>query len=149
MQWGGVKLEGVEWGNAWALHSPETPHTNWIVGDHPAIPADSLRFVRHGGPLEDGEQVEKLAVKWFAHNPEDPQTWGAVKPISCGRTFSLLAGIGAFELTFCRGEERLTLLLESPGDFAVWGAGISHSWRVLKPSLVMTLRWELVGEDDG
>lgn len=149
MQWWGATLKGVEWGNAWAEHSPEIPHTNWIVGDHPAIPSDSLRFLRHGGPSDQGERLEKLALKWFAHHPGDPPAWGAAKPMSCGRTFSLLAGIGAFELTFWRGEEQFIVLLESPGDFAVWGPGIAHSWRVLKPSLMMTLRWELVGEEGG
>jgi len=139
----GVELEGVEVGNAWALRSPATPHTNWLLGDHGGIPAESLRLLRHGGHPDGPERVEDLALKWFAHDPADPPSWGEAKPLSVGRSLSLLAGEGAFELRFQRGEEELLVLLEHPGDYALWGSGIGHSWRVLKPSLVMTLRWRL------
>lgn len=142
----GTNLNGVEYGNAWALRLKETPHTNWIVGDHPGIPSDCLRFLRHASSSQVGQLAEGLSLKWFAHDPDDPSAWGESKPISHGRTLSLLASAGAFELCLRRGGEELVLLLEAPGDFAVWGPGIAHGWRVLKPSLVMTLRWELVDE---
>ena len=137
----GVDLEGLEIGNAWALRSPEAPHTNWVVGDHPAIPVESLRLFRRGGNPDGPQGVEDLALKWFVHSPADPPEWGQGKPISTGRTLSLLAGEGAFELCFRRGGEASWVLLEKPGDFALWGAGLKHSWRVLQPSLVVTLRW--------
>jgi hypothetical protein len=47
MRRNGMDLEGLEYGNAWQLRPPDQPHSNWIIGDHPAIPTDSLRFVRH------------------------------------------------------------------------------------------------------
>jgi len=139
-----VDLEGVEVGNAWALRSPDEPQTNWFLGDHPGIPADSLRFLRHGGHPEGGQVVENLALKWFHHDPGDPTAWGEAKPISSGHSLSLLAGPGAFELRFSREGEELRLLLEAPGDFALWGPGLGHSWRALEPSVVMTLRWQAV-----
>lgn len=144
MRHSGVKLEGLEVGNAWTLRSPEVPHTNWVVGDHPAIPAESLRFLRHRGHPEGAQGVEDLALKWFVHSPADPLEWGEDKPISTGRTLSLLAGAGAFELWFCRGDQEARVLLEEPGDFALWGAGMAHRWRALQPSLVITLRWGVV-----
>jgi hypothetical protein len=133
----GAELEGLEAGNAWALRDPRAPHTNWLVGDHP------------DGP----EGATNLAVKWFVHDPVDPPEWGQAKPPSVGRTLSLLAGPGAFELCFRRpeaGEEvdagqKAEVVLEEPGDFALWGPGLAHSWRVLAPSVVLTVRWELVG----
>jgi len=149
MQRWGVGLEGVEVGNAWALRSPDEPHTNWILGDHPGIPADSLRFLRHGRHPGGGQVVENLAMKWFLHDPGDPIAWGEAKPISSGHTLSLLAGTGAFELCFSRGGAELRLLLEAPGDFALWGPGLGHSWRARKPSVVMTLRWEPLDEAPG
>ncbi|MFN9630271.1 MAG: hypothetical protein ACK59A_08590 [Cyanobacteriota bacterium] len=57
MRHSGVKLEGQELGNAWTLRCPEVPHTNCVVGDHPAIPAESLRFLRHRGHPEVGQGV--------------------------------------------------------------------------------------------
>lgn len=141
----GAQLEGLEVGNAWALRSPEAPHTNWVVGDHPAIPVDSLRFLRHGSGGEGGQAVKDLALKWFVHSPADPPEWGQNKPISTGRTFSLLTGVGAFELWFSRADGEARVLLEEPGDFALWGPGLVHSWRVLQPSVVVTLRWAVAG----
>ncbi len=145
MQRWGAELEGLEAGNAWALRDPLAPHTNWLVGDHPAIPAESLRFLRHLGHPDGPEAAANLAVKWFVHDPADPPEWGQAKPPSVGRTLSLLAGPGAFELCFRRGEDEAVVVLEEPGDFALWGPGLAHSWRVLAPSVVLTVRWELVG----
>jgi hypothetical protein len=151
----GAELEGLEAGNAWALRDPRAPHTNWLVGDHPAIPAESLRFLRHLGHPAGPDTTANLAVKWFVHDPADPPEWGQAKPPSVGRTLSLLAAPGAFELRFRRpggetqagGEskagEEVEVVLEEPGDFALWGPGLAHSWRVLAPSVVLTVRWEL------
>ncbi|MFN9659472.1 MAG: hypothetical protein ACK6BC_03705, partial [Cyanobacteriota bacterium] len=138
-----LDLEGLEVGNAWALRSPEAPHTNWVVGDHPAIPANSLRFLRHGDHPDGVQGVKDLALKWFAHSPADPPQWGESKPLSTGRTLSLLAGKGAFALWFWRGDQEARVLLEEPGDFTLWGAGLGHRWRVIQPSLLMTLRWRV------
>ena len=146
MQQDGTPLEGLEYGNAWDLRSQDQPHTNWLVGDHAAIPLQSLRFQRHGDPAAAGlaaacGSVRNLCVKWFQHDPNDDPRWGCRKPTSTGRTLSLLASAGAFELHFQRGPQRLRLLLDQPGDFALWGEGLDHSWRALAPSTVITLRW--------
>jgi hypothetical protein len=137
----GAELEGVELGNAWTLRSPETPHTNWVVGDHGGIAIESLRFLRHGSHPEGPQPVEDVALKWFAHHPDDPPEWGETKPLSTGCTLTRLAGEGAFELCLSRGGEALRVLLEEPGDFVIWGPGLSHSWQVRRPSLMVTLRW--------
>ena len=117
----GEGLEGVEWGNAWDLRDPSQPHTNWFVGDHPAIPRDCLRFLQHGDPLTGSgangaipspvETVSHLCLKWFQHHPDDDPAWGATKPSSTGRNLSLLAAPGAFALTVRRGERQLDLVL--------------------------------------
>lgn len=138
MQCHGDTIEGLEHGNAWALRDPKQPATNWLVGDHPAIPADSLRHLRHG---ELGDRLQDLAVKWFEHQPGDDPGWGENKPLSRGRTLSLLAGSGAFALWFRRGSRHCRLLLDQPGDFALWGEGLEHGWRALQPSAVLTVRW--------
>ncbi len=143
----GAELEGVEVGNAWALRPPGSPHTNWVVGDHPAIPAESLRHLRHGSHPSGGQRVEDLALKWFAHQPSDPEAWGEDKPLSTGRTLSLLAGSGEFEICFVRDDQVMGVVLEEPGDYALWGVGIGHRWRVLRPSLVVTLRWAIPTPD--
>ena len=151
MQWDGEALEGVEWGNAWDLRDPSQPQTNWFVGDHPGIPRSALRFLRHG-ETSDGERCDdgrpeapdlvcNLCLKWFQHHPDDDPAWGAAKPTSSGRTLSVLTAPGAFALSFGRDGRRLELVLENAGDFVLWGEGLEHSWRVLAPSTVLTVRW--------
>ncbi|MFN5222473.1 MAG: hypothetical protein ACK5FE_16450 [Cyanobacteriota bacterium] len=158
MQHLGAELEGLETGNAWALRDQQTPHTNWLGGEHPALPAESLRLLRHRGPAGGGEEFRNLSVKWFLHDPADPPEWGQAKPLSQGRCLSLLTNPGGFELRFWRqgeqaeGEqavgEQAVVVLEEPGDFALWGPGLAHSWRVLQPSVVLTVRWELGSQGD-
>ncbi|MFM9047453.1 MAG: hypothetical protein ACKOOH_07320 [Cyanobium sp.] len=143
----GAELDGLELGNAWALRSPGELHTNWVVGDHGGIPEWSLRFLRHGGNPHGPQLVEDMALKWFLHSPSDPPEWGEGKPISTGRSLSLLAGAGGFELRFQRGALERIVLLENPGDFALWGPGLAHQWRVLTPSTVISLRWNVPAED--
>jgi len=148
MQSEGEEIEGLEVGNAWALRPLDQPSSNWLVGDHPAIPPSSLRFLRQGGlASERGEAVENLCIKWFQHDPADDPAWGTAKPISQGRTLSLLAGPGAFELCFQCGPRRRRLVLDQPGDFALWGEGLEHRWRALEPSTVLTVRWALAPKD--
>ena len=138
----GEPIEGLEHGNAWTLRDPGHPASNWLLGDHAGIPVDSLRFLPHGQPGgAEGALFTNLAVKWFQHDPADDPRWGEGKPLSSGRTLSLLTGAGAFELRFRRGAGSCLLLLDQPGDFALWGEGLEHSWRVLRPSTLLTLRW--------
>jgi len=144
MRRNGMDLEGLEYGNAWQLRPPDQPHSNWIIGDHPAIPTDSLRFVRHRTEvpgLETPDLMQNLSLKWFEHQLDDCPAWGQNKPPSQGRTLSLLAGEGEFELRFRRGSGELVLVLDVPGDYALWGEGLEHSWRPLRPSSLLTLRW--------
>lgn len=152
MRHDGEGLHGVEWGNAWDLRDPAQPHTNWFVGDQPTIPRQALRFLGHHHPdsgagsadaMPDSgaERVSNLCIKWFQHHPDDDPAWGASKPCSTGRTLSMLAAPGEFALTFQRGEKRLELVLQQAGDFALWAEGLEHSWQVLAPSTVITVRW--------
>jgi len=144
MRRNGVDLEGLEYGNAWQLRPPDQPHSNWIIGDHPAIPKDSLRFVRHRSATACQEipaLVQNLSLKWFEHQLDDCPEWGQAKPPSQGRTLSLLAGAGEFELRFRRGPDELVLVLDVPGDYALWGEGLEHCWRPLRPSSMLTMRW--------
>ena len=82
-----------------------------------------------------------IAVKWFVHQPGDPSAWGENKPTSTGRTISILAGDGEFELAFTESDEQYTVTLDLPGDFAIWGPGLGHSWTPNKTSTILTIRW--------
>lgn len=132
--------DGLEYGNAWELHQ-EGATTNWIVGQTDLIPIGSLRFMQQDGNGSAARNAKNLAIKWFVHKPDDDPDWGKAKPTSEGRTISLLAGDGAFELVFTRPGVELRVLLDNPGDYAICGPGWEHSWRPLKTSTVVTVRW--------
>jgi hypothetical protein len=140
----GTRPSGLEVGNAWQLRDPQKPMTNWIVGEFSTIDAESLRFMQQGDTTQNktGARATDIAIKWFVHQPDDPPAWGAVKPTSEGRTMSILAGDGEFELSFQTDGDHYTLTLNIPGDFAIWGPDLAHSWRPLKTSTVLTVRWK-------
>lgn len=137
----GKKPKGLERGNAWDLHE-KGASSNWIVGETPLIPLDSLRFMEQDNSEgTGGRKAKNIAVKWFVHKPTDKLKWGIKKPTSKGRSMSLLASKGRFELVFWKGSAKYTLTLDKPGDFAVWGPGLEHSWRPVKKSTIITFRW--------
>ena len=137
----GIKPDGLEVGNAWELRSPDIPNTNWFVGEFPTIPETSLRFMQQSNQDVAGDTAKDIAIKWFLHAPNDPPEWGHNKPTSAGRSMSILVGDGEFEITFSKNDQLYTLTLDTPGDFAIWGPGLEHSWRSLKTSPVLTVRW--------
>ena len=119
----GTRPNGLEIGNAWELRSLDVPMTNWIVGEGPTIPTNSLRFMRQFNKNKGitGDSATDVAIKWFVHSPEDDPDWGGKKPKSDGRTMSILASEGEFQLVFTKDETTYTLTLDQPGDFAIWG----------------------------
>ena len=141
MQETGTKPDGLEVGNAWELRSPDIPNTNWFVGEFPTIPKTSLRFMQQSNQAVEGDTAKDISIKWFLHSPNDPAEWGNNKPTSAGRSMSILAGEGEFEITFSNNSQTYTLTLDTPGDFAIWGSGLEHSWRSLKISPILTVRW--------
>ena len=129
----------IEFGNAGELN---TNGTGWIIGFSPwSKPGDAN--LRHIPP---GLNAKGLCVKWFMHEAGNPR--GEIKPISQGRTISLLVGQpGEFKLEFSLTEsfkpgETLACVLREPGDFAVWGEGIYHRWYCGQPSSILTIRWQ-------
>lgn len=129
----------LEFGNAGTL---ETGGTGWFIGfSTPAVPGASA--LRH---VPSNMSARGLCVKWCAHEPGCPG--GDGKPVSTGRTISLLVGMpGAFRLDFSltgsfEPGRTLSRILREPGDFAIWGEGVYHRWRCEQPCSILTIRWE-------
>jgi hypothetical protein len=125
-------------GNAYDM---DTRGTGWFIG--------FSDWTRHGAGellhVPPAQPVEGLCVKWFDH-PAGHDS-GDAKPLSEGRTVSILVSPEArFCIDFCGGPDfaparTRSVLLQRPGDFAAWGAGLYHRWRALDRATVMTLRW--------
>ena len=132
MQVEGGPVEGAEWGNAAAAG---TADRHWVVGFSDLLKTAPLRHV----PADS--KATGVCLKWGLHPAGDPG--GRDKPVSTGRTISLLANAGGlFRLRLWRGDGPVTTVtFDEPGDFAAWGEGISHEWDVLADATVVTLRW--------
>ncbi len=139
----GHKPDEVEVGNLWEMRCREIPATNWVVGTFPSIPEMSLRFMRQTNTEHgvDGATAKDICLKWFVHSPDDPEEWGQNKKTSDGRTMSILVDSGEFKMVFIKNGEYYTATLDTPGDFAIWGPGLDHSWKPMRRSTIITLRW--------
>jgi hypothetical protein len=125
-------------GNA---HDADTHGTGWFIGfsDWTRLPGSDLLHVPQDQPLSG------LCVKWFEH-PTGHDSGGG-KPVSEGRTVSVLvAPDAAFRVDFCETPDftqakTRSVLLQRPGDFVAWGAGLYHRWHCVARATIFTLRW--------
>jgi hypothetical protein len=105
-------------GNAGDQATNET--RGWFVG-HFIAPDDS----RHTGAVE---------VKWGVHRAGECRQ--SLAPGDTSTSLSILVR-GRFLLMFPDGE----VILEAPGDYALWLPGVAHTWMAEEESVVVTVRW--------
>jgi hypothetical protein len=128
----------IEFGNA---NEVETNGTGWFIGFSQWTKSEfsSLRHM----PVDLG--ATGLCVKWFLHNAGDPN--GEPKPISDGRTISVLVGQASeFRIEFSKSaafepSHTTAFVLRRPGDFVVWGSGIYHRAFGVQKACILTIRW--------
>lgn len=146
----GNAIAGIEWGNAQGVNTGNTgangdelAKSGWVVGHSAYLRADSLLM------MPQNATADGVCVKWFQHAAGDPN--GTGKPLSTGRTISFLANEGGrFQLRFWLSaavDDKLTVILTEPGDFAVSGPGINHEWEALRDSTIVTVRWSPIVVD--
>lgn len=124
----------IEVGN---LNDLATAGTGWVLG-FSSWTRETLRYVNQSTP------VVGLCMKWMHHEANDPR--GVDKPISEGRTLSVLVGSGPFVQEFARdeafSEDFRRIVMKRSGDFVAWGPGVYHRWFAPAASTIMTLRWD-------
>jgi hypothetical protein len=98
------------------------PFRGWLIG-HFIPPSLSLR------------STDDVEVKWGVHAVGDArQEWGA----NDATTLSVLVR-GCIRYEFGDGQ---AAVLEKAGDYALWGAGLSHRWYIEREeTVVLTVRW--------
>lgn len=101
-------------------------HSGWLVG----------HFMVNG-TLQHTNDVE---VK-FTMNPKGKSN-EAVTANRVSRSMAILVA-GKHRMFF----GNTSVVLENVGDYALWGAGISHSWTALEDSTIVTIRWPSIRED--
>ncbi len=105
------------------------PTRGWFVGNF-LDPTAGPRFT-------DG-----VEVKWSVH-PEGDHRPG-IAPGADTVTLTILIE-GRFEQVF-PDEEQGTVTMERPGDFALYGPGVPHTWRAIADSVMLTVRWPAPAE---
>ncbi len=91
-------------------------------------------FIGHFVREEGIRKTDDVEVKWFAHRAGDRrEEWSEEAYAS---TVTILV-TGRFRIDFADG----CAVLRRPGDFAVWGPGIAHSWEAEESATVVTVRW--------
>jgi hypothetical protein len=120
-------LQNIVTGNAAA---DSAAFRGWLIGDF--VPRElGLRW------------TPAVEVKWGIHAiGESRSDWGVA---AAATSLSVLVR-GAIRLAFSNGQEAL---LEHPGDYAVWGAGVAHHWRIEQDdTVVVTVRWPASSESE-
>lgn len=80
-----------------------------------------------------------VEVKWGEHVAGEERASTCVNQRAT--TLTLLHK-GSFGVEFL--EEGLFITLEQSGDYVVFGPGVSHTWKALADSTVLTVRWPSV-----
>ena len=93
----------------------------WVLGS----------FVEPAGDVRATGDVE---VKWSSHPGGSKRpAWTEEET----RTTASFLVSGHFLIHLSSG----TFTLRDPGDYLVWGEGVTHSWEAVEDSVVMTVRW--------
>lgn len=108
---------------------------NWRVGNATVDSAERRgwlvgHFIEED-PLRSTKDVE---IKWAHHPAGDERSEWVTDEY---RTTVIFLVHGRFHIDLPGGTE----VLANEGDYAMWGAGVDHSWRAEKDSTVITVRW--------
>ncbi len=100
------------------------------------------------GHFVEGEALRRtpdVEVKWGVHSRGENK--GGFTANRTARTMSVLVGGRRFRLRFPDGESPREVMLDKPGDYALWDAGIAHDWFAERDCVILTVRWPSVPDD--
>ncbi len=113
-----------------AVEDAEKNNSNgWFIG-HFMTPCDDLRC------------VHDVEVKWGMHLAGENKEIPAIRKKAT--TLAILIS-GSFALEF--PEYNNSIVLETIGDYAIFAPGITHGWKALKDSVILTIRWPSISND--
>jgi quercetin dioxygenase-like cupin family protein len=92
--------------------------------------------------LKEPLQNKQFGLKWSELEAHQRREISA-KNLKSSSLVVLVAG----EMRLWFGEEKLEVVLKKQGDYVVWGAGVWHMWETVLDSVVMTLRWPAIQDD--
>lgn len=104
------------------------PFHDWLIG----------HFVPATGGLRHSEDIE---IKWGIHPQDSGDNQWTVNRLATSISI-LVSGVEQISLP------HRTFTLSNPGDYLVWGPGMPHRWQVMEDSVVITVRWPSIPDDN-
>jgi len=99
----------------------------WIMG----------HFIDPDSPFHNKD----FEIKW--HSLKKGESKDILGANTKSKSLSILIR-GKFSLKF---SEKKEIILDREGDYVYWGPGVSHTWTALEESLVITIRWPSIPND--
>jgi mannose-6-phosphate isomerase-like protein (cupin superfamily) len=110
-------------------------HSDWLTGNAVEDGHDRRGWIIGSFvKAEDIRHSTNVEVKWGVHPAgEQRHAWLDSEQ----RTTFLILVSGRFRIDLSAGSQTLA----RPGDYAMWGPGVGHSWQAEADSTVITIRW--------
>jgi hypothetical protein len=100
-------------------------------------------FLGHFRAPESGlPHSEEVEMKWGIHRQGEEKT--ALAANRTAFTLSILIS-GAFSVWF--PAQAREVLLTDAGDYVLFAPGVAHTWRALEDTVILSVRWPSVPED--
>lgn len=100
-------------------------------------------FIGQFMPSENGlKKTDDVEVKWGVHQKNDARITEGLN--SEATSLSILIS-GLFVLDFPHLQQ--TVQLQEIGDYVLWSPGVSHTWKAIEESVILTVRWPSIVKD--
>jgi hypothetical protein len=107
-----------------------TNHKGWFIG----------HFLEECSPRHSRD----VEIKWGTHPKNETNEGFAANRTA--HSLSILIS-GKFRLIFQVDDRAEEVLLEKPGDFALWNPGVPHNWKAEEDTIILTVRWPSLPKD--
>jgi hypothetical protein len=81
-----------------------------------------------------GIRANDVEIKWVSHRAGDRRAQPATAET---RTTVLILVAGKCQIELSTG----SFVLSEPGDYAMWGPGVDHTWDIIDDSTLISVRW--------
>jgi hypothetical protein len=109
---------------------------NWYVGNANTDGEDRRGWLI-GHFIDDTDDIratKDVEIKWGVHPAGEERVGWTTDDY---RTTVVILVRGRFRISLPSD----SFILEHEGDYVMWAAGINHSWRAERDSVVLTVRW--------
>lgn len=103
--------------------------TGWFIGTF-IDPANRLRC------------TEDIEIKWGVHSANEEKSSFGINEKATSLAI-LIKGSCVFNFP----DLKTSISLKKQGDYVIYAPGVSHNWKVLEDSIVLTIRWpSIIGD---